>query len=394
MIQKIVGVLGVASAGMAQTAQLQVVQPPAGYTGISAGVISGDGQVAFGTLAALQQPATPLFRWSDAAGMQIIGLPQGVQAAQPMGASDDGSMLVGRFYAAFWNGFRWTQNIGFGVLPFSAGAGAAHGVSGNSVWVAGSHDLSLGFRWSEGTGALSIPSPQSGIESCFLRGISTDGAVIAGYCLPPLSSSAIGFRWTASTATVPLSSPGWFNIRPWDISANGNVLVGSASIGAVGSAIRWTARHGVHQIGGLLALATTADGWQTVSGDGQGSAVLWDPVHGTRDIRQLLASLGAPGLESWLDVEAVDISDDGTRILGGGIPAAGQGQHMWIATIPPFCYANCDGSTTAPALNVGDFTCFLQKFAANDIYGNCNNDSAMDVSDFTCFLQKFVAGCP
>jgi hypothetical protein len=28
------------------------------------------------------------------------------------------------------------------------------------------------------------------------------------------------------------------------------------------------------------------------------------------------------------------------------------------------CYANCDGSTLAPILNVGDFTCFLQKYAA------------------------------
>jgi serine protease AprX len=28
------------------------------------------------------------------------------------------------------------------------------------------------------------------------------------------------------------------------------------------------------------------------------------------------------------------------------------------------CYANCDGSTTAPVLNVADFTCFLTKFAA------------------------------
>jgi hypothetical protein len=30
----------------------------------------------------------------------------------------------------------------------------------------------------------------------------------------------------------------------------------------------------------------------------------------------------------------------------------------------PACYANCDGSTTAPVLNVADFTCFLQKYAA------------------------------
>jgi hypothetical protein len=28
------------------------------------------------------------------------------------------------------------------------------------------------------------------------------------------------------------------------------------------------------------------------------------------------------------------------------------------------CYANCDQSTIPPVLNVGDFTCFLQKYAA------------------------------
>nr|HET9185987.1 hypothetical protein [Solirubrobacterales bacterium] len=28
------------------------------------------------------------------------------------------------------------------------------------------------------------------------------------------------------------------------------------------------------------------------------------------------------------------------------------------------CYANCDGSTIAPVLNVLDFNCFLNRFAA------------------------------
>jgi hypothetical protein len=30
------------------------------------------------------------------------------------------------------------------------------------------------------------------------------------------------------------------------------------------------------------------------------------------------------------------------------------------------CYPNCDGSTNAPILNVNDFTCFLNKYAAGD----------------------------
>jgi hypothetical protein len=61
------------------------------------------------------------------------------------------------------------------------------------------------------------------------------------------------------------------------------------------------------------------------------------------------------------------------------------------------CYANCDASTTAPVLNVGDFTCFLQKFAAGDPYANCDQSAAapvLNVADFTCFLQKYAAGCP
>jgi len=61
------------------------------------------------------------------------------------------------------------------------------------------------------------------------------------------------------------------------------------------------------------------------------------------------------------------------------------------------CYPNCDGSTQAPVLNVLDFTCFLQRFAAGDAYANCDASTAaptLNVQDFTCFLQKFAAGCP
>jgi hypothetical protein len=61
------------------------------------------------------------------------------------------------------------------------------------------------------------------------------------------------------------------------------------------------------------------------------------------------------------------------------------------------CYANCDGSTIPPVLNVGDFTCFLQRFAAGASYANCDGSTTppvLNVGDFTCFLQRFAAGCP
>jgi T5SS/PEP-CTERM-associated repeat protein len=61
------------------------------------------------------------------------------------------------------------------------------------------------------------------------------------------------------------------------------------------------------------------------------------------------------------------------------------------------CYSNCDGSDVAPTLNVADFSCFLQKYAAGDAYANCDGSTqapVLNVADFSCFLQKYSAGCP
>ncbi len=66
-------------------------------------------------------------------------------------------------------------------------------------------------------------------------------------------------------------------------------------------------------------------------------------------------------------------------------------------TAEPACYANCDGSTTAPVLNILDFGCFLNRFAAGDTYANCDGSTVqpvLNVLDFGCFLNTFAAGCP
>jgi hypothetical protein len=70
---------------------------------------------------------------------------------------------------------------------------------------------------------------------------------------------------------------------------------------------------------------------------------------------------------------------------------------VYYSAPPSTCYANCDGSTTAPILNVADFSCFLSKFAAGDPYANCDGSTTppvLNVADFSCFLGKFAAGCP
>jgi hypothetical protein len=60
------------------------------------------------------------------------------------------------------------------------------------------------------------------------------------------------------------------------------------------------------------------------------------------------------------------------------------------------CYANCDGSTAEPVLNVNDFVCFQAKYAAGDPGANCDDSTVqpiLNVSDFICFQTKFAAGC-
>jgi hypothetical protein len=73
------------------------------------------------------------------------------------------------------------------------------------------------------------------------------------------------------------------------------------------------------------------------------------------------------------------------------------GEATYYSICPGCCYANCDGSVSPPVLNVADFTCFLQKFAAGDPYANCDQSTTppvLNVGDFSCFLEAYAAGCP
>jgi hypothetical protein len=63
---------------------------------------------------------------------------------------------------------------------------------------------------------------------------------------------------------------------------------------------------------------------------------------------------------------------------------------------PPPCYPNCDGSVVPPVLNVMDFACFLNRYAAGDPWANCDGSTTppvLNVLDFSCFLNQFAAGC-
>jgi choice-of-anchor B domain-containing protein len=85
---------------------------------------------------------------------------------------------------------------------------------------------------------------------------------------------------------------------------------------------------------------------------------------------------------------------------------AGIDDFVLTAPVCAPCYANCDGSTAQPILNIDDFTCFINEFAlAGSLpheaqishYANCDGsviEPVLNVDDFTCFINSFALGCP
>ena len=66
------------------------------------------------------------------------------------------------------------------------------------------------------------------------------------------------------------------------------------------------------------------------------------------------------------------------------------GNVLWTGCVNQ-CYADCDRSA---GLDINDFVCFINKYAALDPYANCTVDAVIDINDFACFMGKFAQGCP
>lgn len=81
---------------------------------------------------------------------------------------------------------------------------------------------------------------------------------------------------------------------------------------------------------------------------------------------------------------------------GGGSVPAGFVAATLVTCGSSGCYANCDGSTIPPILNVNDFVCFNNRFNAGDSYANCDQSTIppiLNVNDYVCFNTKYAVGC-
>jgi hypothetical protein len=118
-----------------------------------------------------------------------------------------------------------------------------------------------------------------------------------------------------------------------------------------------------------------------------------------------LMTVGGPGGQAIAPQTAIEVLtvDDNDGNLANGTPDYAQicpafaHHNVQCPTITQTCYANCDGSTTAPILNANDFICFQAAFAAGASYANCDGSTTppvLNVNDFICFQAAFSAGCP
>jgi hypothetical protein len=88
-----------------------------------------------------------------------------------------------------------------------------------------------------------------------------------------------------------------------------------------------------------------------------------------------------------------------TQANGGNLNQAQE--VLVLGCRPGNCAADCTGDGV---LDVADFACFLQKYAAGDPYANCDGSGIapgqvevvpkFNVADFSCFIRRFAQGCP
>jgi len=393
---------------------------PEGFHSSSVRAVSADGRTLVGSCTIGSSPHTYATRWDRDTG-QVEFLHPVLTDAEATAVSADGSVIVGQLWGLSPTGslpLLW-RSSGATVIPTpdSAQVWVPTGISDDGTTVVGygakcrSCPPDRGFWTRAGTASSFPPLPGDVGGAAF--GISHDGTFATGSSIRP-SGSLTAVLWRVGGNPDASSPLGWTGTTAMATSGNGRVVVGIAldPVNA-GRMFRWDRGRGAVELLPDLVAYTSGTRQLAISDDGSVialagisnsspshpfvAAVVWTAAAGFRNLDDLLN--GAGETTHWfLGAGGIAVSRDGRTIAGTGVNLEDAHAEGWVATLPPeqVCYANCDVSTTPPALNVADFSCFLQRFALGDDYANCDQSTAppvLNVADFACFLQKFAARC-
>ena len=217
------------------------------FTGVAA--ISADGS-------AIVLTGSKTYRLNQDGTLHQIG---GDYYCSATGISADGSVVVGAYLPVpGQQAFRWTETAGIQVLGFlPGGAGSsASAVSGNGLVVVGMSDCTEGgqaFRWTQEGGMQGLGDLPGGAFSSKALAASFDGSIVVGYSEtidanftllgesgdpsdPAFRTVEEAFIWdeehgmrslmSVLTEEYGLDLSGWWLSESCDISADGMTIVG------------------------------------------------------------------------------------------------------------------------------------------------------------------------
>jgi uncharacterized membrane protein len=239
--------------------------------------------------------------------------------------------------------FRWTEGTGVVSLGYPSslpladpreGGCEAEAVSSDAAVVFGSCVNASGvmfYRWTPVAGfeLLPIPNEWAGVH---LRAITPDGTVLVGdaWSLP----HAPAFRWSPPTGLVALDhAPGAVENQAASVTAAGDVVFGSSlDSNSSSDAFRWTPQTGTVTLPrlpgavscGVITTTPPRDGsiiaGKCVREGGNWDAYRWTESAGT-------AALGAP--DGYTSIQAWGMSRDGSVVTGFALGAGPDAAFRW-----------------------------------------------------------------
>lgn len=329
----------------AQSATFQMLPSPAGPTW-SNYALSNNGAVMAANYGG------EIYRWTAKNGFADLG--PGDFRSSSIGISNDGSTIIssrigpdGNGNPAIWKGATGWTNLGHPSNGCSMDQewGSGYDLSGNGSVAVGLAWYCPGaeaFQWSQKSGMKSLGHPHG--ASSRASAISADGGTIVGFYEDPKQGFRRPVRWVSgkSDLLAGAHTPG----EATGVSSDGSQIVGQAATAKGSYAFYYTQQHGLVSLGTVSGVASDQSfanavankaltvGW---SGDPFGSGIeafIWGPHFKILSLRKYLKNHGAKIPANISLTTAIDISADGSTIVGEWQDAAFN-QGGWIAHLKP-----------------------------------------------------------
>lgn len=349
-------IIGTGTRAAAEQIALGGFPGPAGSSDINPQAMSGDGSTVVGTF--WGRGFNHGFRWTLDGGLEDLALLPGGSIANSTanGVSFDGSVIVGsgyNFHVEYSAG-RWIDGV---ALSFNSPGTHVRGVSADgNITVGGvfGPQFIQACIW-QADSSMTLLEQLPGAAGSIAVAASADGAIVVGRSETTNGNRAV--RWTSSGIESLGTLPGGTRSDAYDVSGDGTIIVGMSDGLFDGlHATRWSGSGPAEDLGTLpgadscFARAVSADG-STIVGSAYDSAsgisrpFLWTESSGMVDLASYLTAMGVD-LSGWLLVDAIDVSDDGSVIMGWG--GYNGEQYGWVVSGIP-----APGSAVLLALAAG-----------------------------------------